>query len=361
MTQTKLPLSHFRHLNRLKELRQCSFEEAVDFLVENVDANANNWIDGRFGYFAEERSIDGRGYSAQFLMEKIQGLPRDIRPVTDGFYLKDFSFFSQDGLIGIEAEGVKLLDFADPVARDKGVFALVGDLLPPMSIIEYRAYNTFNSQYLRLVRQPTLFTMPRIKGVAIDAGCYVGYKALALAQFTQGENVLAFELASDNLEVLKKNIALNPDFRVEAIRAALSDKVTQMKIQTRNERTMAHSLTAFTDLSVADTSLLHGGYRNLDGESIETSLLDDYTKDFDRLSAVHISVNGHEPEVVAGAIETARKTDILRVSCPYSRNGRPVRDIVKQVFVDAGVQVFGISGAAVIAGQELGEYHAVAP
>ncbi len=355
-----LPLNHYKHLKRLADLRRCNINEAINYLMENVDPVEKNWIDDHYGESKEKKEIDIFGHDINLVLAKIQGLPRNIRPVTDGPYLEHFSFFTQDqGLLGIDAEGVKMLDFEMATSRDKSVFALVKDLLPTMSEEQYRIYNTFNSQYLRLVREPELFTMPKTKSMAIDAGCYVGYKALAMAQFVGGEPVLAFELASDNLEVLKMNIANNSAFPIEAIRAALSDKIENLTIHTRNERTMAHSLTSFTQLKEANTSLLEGGQFDKEMGTIRTTLLDDYTDDVEKLSAVHISVNGHEPEVVLGGIETARKSDILRVSCPYSRDGRKVRDMVIEGFQGNGIEVFGISGAAVVAGRSLGDYHAV--
>jgi FkbM family methyltransferase len=357
---TSLPLNHFYHLKRLADLRRCDVTEALGYLIQHIDPIDENWIDQRWTGVEGEFKIDLGGYDVALVIKKIQGLPRNLRPVTDGPYLKDFSFFTQDqGLLGIEAEGVKMLDFEMATSRDKDVFALVKDLLPEMTVQQYRVYNTFNSQYLRLVREPQLFTMPRIKAVAIDAGCYVGYKALAMAQFIDGSPVLAFELATDNLEVLKLNIANNPSFPIEAVRAALSDTVADLTIHTRNERTMAHSLTSFTQLKEANTSLLSSGQTAREMETVRTVLLDDYTRDVEQLSAVHISVNGHEPEVVLGGIETAKKADILRVSCPYSRDGRMVRDAVIEGFQGNGVEVFGTSGAAVIAGKELGDYHAI--
>ena len=227
-----------------------------------------------------------------------------------------------------------------------------------MSVEQFRIYNTFNSQYLRLVREPNLFTMPRTTAPAIDAGCYVGYKALAMAQFVDGCEVLAFELASDNYDVLRLNIANNPKSNVTPIRAALSDQRVNMSVNTRNERTMAHSLNVFSSLKEQNTSLLTNDESNRITDTVKTDLLDDYTDGMEALSAVHISVNGHEPEVVRGGNRTAAKTEILRISCPYKRDDRMVRDLVIQELTAQGVEVFGISGAAVIAGREQGDYHA---
>ena len=354
-----LPLHHYRHLKRLADLRRCTVVEALPFLIESVAPSDENWLDPHWGETDETRRVELGDLDLGTVLAHIQGMPRNIRPVTDGPYLEGFEFFSDaPGLLGIRAEGVSILDFEKVTAREEAVFPLVRDLLPAMSLEQYRVYNTFTSQYLRLVREPMLFTMPRTGAPAIDAGCYVGYKALALAQFTDGHEVLAFELEAENFEVLERNAANNADLRVRPIRAALSDRRVEMRIQTRNEKTMAHSLSSFDTLHEKGTSLLGTGEANHERETVTTQLLDEFTGSMPALSAVHVSVNGHEPEVLGGAQETLKKSDIVRVSCPYKRDGRLVRDLAIEQFHRAGVEVFGISGAAVIAGARLGDYHA---
>jgi FkbM family methyltransferase len=355
----QLPLNHYLHLKRLADLRRCKLPEAINYLFKAIEANPHNWIDEHWEFKNEIRSIDFQtSYTQQQIMDRIQGLPRNIRPVTDGPYLDHFEFFSAEpGLLGIQANDVKILDFEMATHRDKAVFALVQDLLPPMTNEQYRIYNTFCSQYLRLVRQPELFTMPRKKAPAIDAGCYVGYKALALSKFTNGDEVLAFEIASDNFHILKLNAALNPASKLRPLEIALSDSPREMTLNVRNERTMAYSLTNFESLKEEKTPLLEGTSHQALPKSVQTCLLDDFTKDYKELSAVHISVNGHEPEVTTGAIDTLRKTDIMRISCPYKRNEKAVFDIVADILRKADINVFGKSGAAVIAGTSLGHYH----
>lgn len=358
---TELPLHHFRHLKRLADLRRSTVDDAISYLTEAVDPSSNNWIDERFGVADETRKVTTTGISQQELIERIQGLPSNIRPVTDGPYLDDFTFQSgPQGLLGIEADGVRIFDYEKFTKRDEDVFALVKDLLPPMTVEQYRIYNTFNSQYLRLVRQPELFTMPRLQAPAIDAGCYVGYKAIALSRFIGENKVLAFEIESDNFGVLQLNVENNPDLDINPIKAALSDTETTMSVDTRNARTMAHSLTPFDQLKEANISLASSADETSTQSIVTTHLLDEFTRDMDLLSAVHISVNGHEPQVCGGAIETLRKSDIIRVSCPYRLGERPIFDIVSEMLQTNDIPVYGKSGAAVIAGRELGNYHAQA-
>lgn len=352
---TDLPLHHYHHLKRLAELRRCNLRDAFQFAAKTVSPKSDDWITRRNGEATETRDITTTGYSRDEALRVIQGIPRNIRPVTDGPYLEAPTFISGEaGLLGVAAEGVRILDFEMVTDRERAVFPLIRDLLPAMSIEQFRVYATFNSQFLRLLREPQLFTMPRLKEPAVDAGCYVGYKAMALASFVGGNPVLAFELAGDTFEVLRKNAKANPSLNIRPIRAALSDRRDNMTMFTRDERTMAHSLTSFSELREANEGLLT---RDQAEETIETTLLDDYTAEFDRLSAVHISVNGHETEVVRGGLETARKADILRVSAPYDHKGTPVHRLVTEALGGGGVQVFGRSGAAIVAGQSLGNYH----
>ena len=81
-----LPLNHFRHLKRLADLRRCSVTDAVEYLVAHVEPVAENWIDVHWGEPDQERNVDLGGHDLDLVIEKIQGLPRNIRPVTDGPY-----------------------------------------------------------------------------------------------------------------------------------------------------------------------------------------------------------------------------------------------------------------------------------
>ena len=355
----ELPLGHYRHLKRLADLRRCSLSQAVEYLFAAVEADPGDWIDEHVNPSEEVRRLNACGRSAEDLMDRIQGLPRNIRPVTDGPYLDRFDFFSSEsGLLGIEADGVRVLDFEKATLRDINVFALVKDLLPPMTVEQYRVYNTFNSQYLRLVREPHLFTMPDKKAPAIDVGCYVGHKALALAQFVGGAEVLAFEMVEENVHVLEQNARNNPQRKIRPIHAALSDRHAQLAMNTRNEQSMAHSLAHFNTLKEANTSLLSGGEMEISGQTVSAVPLDDFTRSYDEISALHISVNGYEPEVTMGARGTIRKSDIVRISCPYRRDDAPIFDLVVKILRMDGIEVFGRSGAAVIAGKRRGHYHA---
>lgn len=359
MSTHQLPLLHYQHLQRLARLRRCSLPEALQFLMARVAPSDRDELTEHFGATSGTRQVDLGSHDRDMIIARIQGLPRNIRPVTDGPYLETFEFLEDDGdTIGIAADGVRVYDYRRAAARDEQVFALVEDLLPQMTIEQYRLYNTFNAQYLRLVREPHLFTMPRRPGIGIDAGCYVGYKALALAKFMGRNPVLAFELSESIFDLLVHNLSLNPQFDIRPYNCALSDKSETLTAFTLNPKSMANSLTSFRGLQEKHTALQQASDEDVMSGTVKAERLDDLTREFQEVSCLHISVNGHEPEVLLGGLETARRADIIRISAPYDRDGNPVRDLVIQHLKSAGVPVFGISGAAVIAGHELGEYHA---
>jgi hypothetical protein len=133
---------------------------------------------------------------------------------------------------------------------------------------------------------------------------------------------MAFKLIPAIYDVLKLNIENNPQCNIIPVNAALSDCRAELTQHSRSDGIMAHSLTSFTQLDEHATSLLEGGLSEQESEVVSTEMLDDYTSDITRLSAVHISVNGHEPEVVNGALGTMRKADIIQISCPYTREGK---------------------------------------
>lgn len=301
----KIPLNHYRHFKRLCLLRRSSEDEVLDYMMKKIEPLKNNWIDERWPEVEGFRNLNIKNYRIKDVINSIQGIPRNIRPVTDGYYLNNFKFIHKhQGLIGIDSENIKILDFEKVTQREQDVFPLVRDLLPKMSIEEYRVYNTFNSQFLRLVREPKAFTMPTLNETSIDAGCYVGYKALAISMFTKGKDILAIELDDENFDVLKKNIKLN-NKQIIPVKAALSKNSGEiLEMYTRNSKTMAHSLNDFSELKEANQLLAKQNSASV--KKITTITLDELVKDYKKFSVVHISVNGHEPEVVKGGINVLK-------------------------------------------------------
>lgn len=347
----KIPLNHYRHFKRLCLLRRSSEDEVLDYMMKKIEPLNNNWIDERWPDVEGSRNLNIKNYRINDVINSIQGIPRNLRPVTDGYYLSNFKFIHKhQGLIGIDSENIKILDFEKVTQRERDVFPLVRDLLPKMSIEEYRVYNTFNSQFLRLVREPKAFTMPTLNETSIDAGCYVGYKALAISMFTNNKDILAIELDDENFDVLKKNIKLN-NKQIIPVKAALSKTSGEIhEMYTRNSKTMAHSLSDFSELKEANQLLAKQNSASI--KKITTITLDELAKNYKKFSVVHISVNGHEPEVVEGGINVLKNTDRIRISVPYIRNNIPVREIVLNELKRNRIYYIGKSGGAIEAGKK---------
>ena len=131
---------------------------------------------------------------------------------------------------------------------------------------------------------------------------------------------------------------------IKGFKVGLSDNIQESIIYTRQKKTMAHSLEKFDQLSEANSKIGLNSF----GQVIKTQLLNNYTKKFRKISALHISVNGHEHRVVNGSINTIKKTSKLRIACPYNLNGIPVRKLVTEKFMEIGYKNYKYHGGAVV-------------
>lgn len=359
----EIPESYALHLKKFARLRRSELAEAVHWALARRISGDDPWLLRRYPDQQKTVILDIADVSRRQLMQIAQGLPPNIRPVTDGPYLKEFSLItSKQKLVGIEAEGLRIFDFKRATDRDVRVYELVADLLPNLTPEQFRAVNTFNAQYLRLVREPRLFTMPTGSGPpSIDAGAYVGHKAFALAKFCLGPTY-AIEMDSRNYELLELNISENSHLNVRGLQVALSDVSGSAPMFSREAGSMAQSLEKFQNLKEGAAPLLSDNTKaddyppNGDLETVEKETLDENFPEGD-FDAIHISVNGHEPEVVRGATGVLRRARLIRISCPYLRDDVPVIHLVRRELERAEIPVVGKSGGAIVAGDSAANYH----
>lgn len=355
----EIPVSHFRHLNNLAIARREGVAETALYLLEKGLCSDNNWVDQDPRYNTQDKHEtrvinfgDKTDINKMQLLRAIQALPVNIRAKTDGPIDGGFSFFEdEDGVQGITINGVSFLDPSKPGARDKAMFALLKDKFDSsMTLPEYRIFNVVNSQYLRLVKEPKLFTMPIREQVAVDAGAFVGYKAFAMAHHVGAEgHVLAFEIDEQNYELLKKNIKLNKmENSITPICCALSDRIEELTLYTQEQGTMGHSLTHFQGTGNPTASSI----QNPSIRKVQTKLLGDELKKqgFNRVDCLHVSVNGHEAEVLNGLQEYCKNVGVYRVTCIFKKDGVLVEDKVKAYFEHNNIMIAGRSGGALVAG-----------
>ncbi len=361
----EIPAKYAAHLSKLAEARNENINDTASFLLKKNITSNNSWIDSDPRYDScqslSEQVIDvdkNYWYGREKLMKAIQALPPNIRPKTDGVADVNVEFFVEDGVQGISFNGTKFLDTSKPGSRDVVMHDLINDKFnAPMSVAEYRIYNFCNSQYYRLTKEPLLFTMPVRNQVACDAGAFNGYKAIAMAELVGPDgHVLAYEIDLQNFSMLKRNIELNGlEDRITPVLGALSNKVEKITLYTQEHGTMAHSLTMYESTGNPTAPSI----KNPTVREVNTFLLGQDLKErgYDRVDCLHVSVNGHEAEVVAGLGSMADKIGVYRVVCVFKKDGVSVEDKIKQYFSNNQILFSGRSGGSLLGGPLSPYYH----
>jgi FkbM family methyltransferase len=136
-----------------------------------------------------------------------------------------------------------------------------------------------------------------IKGkTIIDVGANFGFHTLEFADLVDGGKVISFEPQKLVYYQLCGNIILNGYDNIIAHNIALSDEHTNLKM----ENLQYHS-TDTINIGNAHLDAYYGsGYND-----VEVRPLDSY--EFENVAVLKIDVQGYEPKVLDGAIETIKK------------------------------------------------------
>ncbi|MBC22592.1 MAG: hypothetical protein CMJ32_01575 [Phycisphaerae bacterium] len=359
MRQIELPYRHFYYLTILKNLRRIDHSAAIEYLFNNVEENSNNWIDERYKHFDRparllEVSDSAGAYPMESLMKRIQGLPPEIRPVTDGPYTQDLSFDVDGDHIVVSMLGYKICDFREHRNKERvaRILPLVEDLLPmPMTPDQYGVYRDVGSQFWRLVQERDRESMPGEGETAMDVGAHIGYRALAMhACVGESGKVYAIEVEDENYEVLLKNIRINQLDNFFGIQAAVDSIPRKATLHSRDPRSMAHGLRSFEEIqdpSAIDRKDNLTSYT----KEVQSTTLDEVisSNGIESIDNMQISVTGHEIEVVVGINTVLPRIKSIQVSCPYYRNGIPSEMFVMELLKAKGFGNFRKKGSATIA------------
>eukprot|EP01099_Mayorella_cantabrigiensis_P004481 TRINITY_DN3374_c0_g3_i1.p1 TRINITY_DN3374_c0_g3~~TRINITY_DN3374_c0_g3_i1.p1 ORF type:complete len:139 (-),score=6.17 TRINITY_DN3374_c0_g3_i1:346-762(-) len=119
-------------------------------------------------------------------------------------------------------------------------------------------------------------------------------------------------------------------------------------LYTRDKQSMAHGLKSFE--SIEDPSAVDRKQVNNFTKQVRTLSLDDlFTKyAIEKVDTMHVSVTGHEIEVLNGMNTILPVLKKIRVSCPYSTKGIPNIETAKDVLKQKGFSNFNVHGAAII-------------
>ncbi len=215
--------------------------------------------------------------------------------------------------------------------RDEALFEVVKDRLPAdWGPVEYKMGVLVQQRYLKYLSHPGSFHFPAHAQVAVDAGCYIGCKAIAMADaMGPACRVIAIEIADDNFELLERNIAENGlSDRVKPVRAAISDVDGLGQHFLRHEVGMGHSLVATE----------RGGPT---GAVLETKSLATIFSELglDAIDYLNIQLNGAEPQAIAGLGRWISRVGTFFVACPYTVGGASLRPSIVEPLKKAGCTI----------------------
>ncbi len=352
----ELPRDHFIHLKELAFARKQDLFETARFLVNHGQFSENNWLMGRYpGDPNEKHRVvipdDADDLDPAKVMQAIQALPRWIKSKTDGPISDDYSFdVTEDGIQSVTTRGRTFFDPTPVGPRETAIYEFLKDRFPkPMSLKEFQILSFCQSQYVTLLDEPERYVMPAEGQVVIDAGSFIGYKAMAMADIVGPKGkVYAIEMEASNFTLQERCFKANhvEDF-VHGIHCALGPKEEERDMLTETRGSMRNSLTDF-----------QGFGSKLEKTNIRMRRLDSLLQEaeIDWIDNLHVSVNGFEPQVLEGLGRYVHKVGTFCVMAPYKVNGVEVAKLVSDFFTHHNVKVWGRSQAAIVAGPEAGNF-----
>lgn len=146
--------------------------------------------------------------------------------------------------------------------------------------------NFFEERELNIVKE----YIPE-NAVILDIGANIGNHSLYWATKCNPTKIYAFEPIPDTFDILKRNVELNfQSKRVELFNIGLSDVRSQAEI------------IAFYPHNIGQTSIKKSEHGNLVVDKLDNIPIKE-----NRVDLMKIDVEGHEPLVLKGAIETIKK------------------------------------------------------
>lgn len=185
-----------------------------------------------------------------------------------------------------------IFDHANVTPRERTIFEFVKDKLPSgWNIVEYHMAILIQQRYQKYIDKPESIHFPAKAQLAVDAGCYVGAKAMAMLDL-MGKNsrVIAIEMDEKNFNILERNIAENDlTGSIVPIHAAISDK-------------NGFSQHRYRGTGMMGNTLVDAEYSKETGNIIETSTLDYiFSKLYiNYIDYLNLQLNGAEEQALIG-------------------------------------------------------------
>ena len=178
---------------------------------------------------------------------------------------------------------------------------------------ELYSYPSFiNSGYLhfeKLFEIALAYKLTDKSGIILDIGGADGMTAIKFNNEFKNSSVFVFEPLKDNIEVLKKNIASFS--RIKLFPVALGSEKKQGQINITKRITSSSLLNINTDEFKDDymsSQLVPGNIENINIDTI-----DNLVGNNEHVTIMKLDVQGYELEVLKGAVNTLKNTDLIMV------------------------------------------------
>lgn len=154
---------------------------------------------------------------------------------------------------------------------------------------------------------------PKYNQNIIDIGANVGRYSLIAAK--KGANVISIEANPETFRVLKDNIELNNFKNIQAINQGVSNRTGQ---------SILYYCPGYDGISSLDPTWISSNSNQIDSDNkyiqieVQLNKLDNLIK-FESIDWLLIDVEGHEAEVLEGAVETLRNTQYIIIEVEHDK------------------------------------------
>jgi FkbM family methyltransferase len=229
-----------------------------------------------------------------------------------------------------------------PTAKDVLTYILLKDQLP--TVLNGDTYVIAVHATRRYINGAN--DLPTDTRIAVDAGAYIGYKAIAFADaIGPTGKVLAVEMMPENYRLLEENVnSNNLNEQVALEQCALSDRTGTVRARQKRRQQATIAVAdelddRFRETAQVPTDTLENVLsRNLGNEIV----------DF-----LNVQVNGAELAVLEGLGHWWQRIRVIHVTTPYSVDGEPIREGVTDLLAANGLNVTKMGASSVRAEQRL--------
>ncbi len=217
----------------------------------------------------------------------------------------------------------------------RALYTFLAAILPKQLTPEtYHLANEIQGRYFNVNYRG----MPGPGGVIVEAGAYIGFKAIRFADIVGPTGkVVAIEMIPDNAELMDRNVRANGlEDVVTTVRSGLWDEPGEFTAIYKNYQ--QNSLVQLDDRKYANHM------------TVKTDTLDNILDraNVQSIDFLNMQINGAELEALHGLKRRINDVKLLRIASYYKRQGKPTVDACCEILDELGCVVLNRSPAGSI-------------